>query len=406
MGAPVAAFVRPRVLVVMVEFTPVADSGARLHAHLLVEELAALSDLSLLVVGPQPPAVASYPITSKWHRVDNGRQLGRAIEFGVGFIRGQHVALHRSLRQGAAAALAHTAREFRPDVIVLQRPLYGPIIDVAKGFAPTIVDADEATSKVMRLVALHPPSQAARARALMEWLVYRRLEPSLARADEVWVSSDVEARELRRVDSGILTRTVPNAVDSAAFKRIRSQPLGSTGVAYVGTYDYPPNADAARWIIERLAPTLADRDLGVVQLIGREPTSTMRRLASRLPNVRILGEVDDPWTVVREAGVLIVPLRTGAGTRWKVLEAAVAGVPVVSTRFGVQGLALEPGVHYLQAESATAFSDAVERLRSDGTVVHAMTAAARRLVEAEYTHASVRAAMGTGLSARASSLAR
>ena len=392
-------FAKPRVLAVMVEFTARTDSGARLHTNLLLEELAAAADVTLLVVGPTPPAQVDYTLAERWYRVDNGRQLGRALEFGVAFIRGQHVVLHRSLRQGAANALAHAAGEIRPDAVVLQRPLYGPLIDVARRFAPTIVDADEATSKVMRLIALQPPSQSARARALMEWLVYRRLEPSLARADEVWVSSDVEARALRRIADGIRTRIVPNVIESSTFESVRSRPLGSSGAAYLGPYDYPPNAEAANWIIRELAPAFGERGLGVIDLIGRQPTRRMRRLASRQANIRILGETDDPWVLVRATGTLIVPLRAGAGTRWKVLEAAASEVPIVSTRFGVQGLELRPGVHYLAAESATQFTDAVERLKADPGLRRHVTGEARRLVETKYTRSVALAAVSAAVSA-------
>ena len=378
---------RPTVLAVMVELTARADSGARLHTRLLVEELAAQTDLTVLVVGPEPSDAVGSSIATRWHRVDNGRKAGRALEFGAAFLHGQHVVLHRALRQGATDALAASAHKIKPELIVLQRPLYGPLIHSARRFAPTIVDADESTTKMMRLIASSPPSQAARARALMEWLVFSRLERSLASADEVWVTSDVEAGELRRTAAGIRTRTVPNVIDSPSFEGVRARPLGAARAAYVGTYDYAPNAAAARWIIEEMAPVFAARGLGTVELIGRKPTARMRRLAARHANVHVTGEVDDPWSTVRAAGILIVPLRTGAGTRWKVLEAAAAEVPIVSTRFGVQGLGFTPGEHFLVAETANEYADAVERIRSDPDVRQTLTAQARHRVETRFSRA-------------------
>lgn len=389
---------RPRVLVAMIEFSERVDSGGRLHNRLLVEELSEIADVTLLVIGPEAPASVGDRARELWHPIDNRRRVHRAVEFLRGFQHGRPAVLQRSLQQGGADALRTTAQAVKPDLIVLQRPFYGPMLDVARRFAPTVIDADESTTKVMRMIAMRPPSQAARARALMEWLVFRRLERSLEHADEVWVTSDVEAKELRRTVSGVRTRVVPNVVDSAAYELVRQVPQGSTGAAFLGTYSYAPNEEAARWIITELAPVFAGRDLGVIDLIGRFPTARMVWLASTLAGVRVVGEVDDPWVAVRATGALVVPLRTGAGTRWKVLQAAVSEVPIVSTRFGVEGLDLEPGVHYLRAESAAQFADAVELLRGDPRRGQALVTAARRAVEVKYSRSAARAAMEASIS--------
>lgn len=389
----------PRVLVALAEYTERKDSGARLHTHLLIDTLSELGDVTILGIGPEPPVSTAGRARTIWHPIDNANRARRAIQFGRGLLLGRPAILQRSLDQGAAHALVAAAEEVAPDLIVLQRPFYGRMIDVARKMAPTVIDADESTAKVMRLVARHPPSERARARALLEWLVYRRLERSLARADEVWVSSDVEARELGRSVPGIRTRTVPNVVDTPSFKSVRGLPVGSSGASYVGIYSYPPNEQAARWIIERLAPVFASRGLGSIDLIGRLPTSRMRRLAANRPNVRILGEVGEPWPIVRQTGPLIVPLWTGAGTRWKVLEAAAGDIPIVSTAFGVQGLGMRAGIHYLPAESAPEFADATERLRVDAGLRDVLVSEARKLVEARYSRSVATAAISASLGA-------
>lgn len=389
---------RPRVLVVMVEYSERVDSGARIHDRVLVEELSEISDVTLLVIGPEPPAHIGGSAHELWHPIDNRRRAHRAVDFGRGFFSGRSAVLDRSLRQGGAGALARAARDVVPDVIVLQRPFYGPMIEIGRRFAPVVVEAGESTTKAMRMIALRPASQAARARALMEWLVFQRLEKSLRDADEVWVTSEVESRELQRAVPGVKTHVVPNVIDASAFEDVRRLPLGSTGASYVGTYSYAPNEEAACWIITELAPVFARRKLGVIDLIGRLPTDRMRRLAAAQTGVRVVGEVDEPWRAARASGALVVPLRTGAGTRLKVLEAGASEVPIVSTRFGVEGLDFEPGVHYLRAESAAQFADAVEQLRDDPQRGQALIEAARSAVEVKYSRSAARAAMAASIS--------
>ena len=47
---------------------------------------------------------------------------------------------------------------------------------------------------------------------------------------------------------------------------------------------------------------------------------------------------------------MVVPLRIGGGSRLKILEAMAAGLPVISTRVGAEGLELVPGEHYIAAD--------------------------------------------------------
>ncbi len=78
--------------------------------------------------------------------------------------------------------------------------------------------------------------------------------------------------------------------------------------------------------------------------------------------------------------VYIIPLRVGGGTRIKGYEAIALGRPVVSTTVGVEGLQLEPRRHYLAADTAGEFADAVTRLLGDATLRREIVTEARGVV--------------------------
>jgi glycosyltransferase involved in cell wall biosynthesis len=132
-------------------------------------------------------------------------------------------------------------------------------------------------------------------------------------------------------------------------------------------------------------------------LVGRDPTARMRRAAEAHPGARITGEVADPIAELRDAGILVVPLRSGAGTRVKILEAAAAGIPIVSTPFGVEGLALRDEVEVLLAHSPDALAAAVMRLHHDPPLRRRLSAAARDAVERLYSIEAGRRAMRAAL---------
>src|SRR5262249_27772554 len=82
-----------------------------------------------------------------------------------------------------------------------------------------------------------------------------------------------------------------------------------------------------------------------------------------------------------DAHVYMIPLRVGGGTRIKVYEAMAMGCPVVSTRIGVEGLPVEPDLHFLEADSAETIAHAVVSLLGSDTMRERISSAARRLVE-------------------------
>src|SRR4029077_19625151 len=97
------------------------------------------------------------------------------------------------------------------------------------------------------------------------------------------------------------------------------------------------------------------------------------------------GRVPDIAHLVAHSSVCVVPLRTGGGTRLKILEAMAVGTPVVATTKGAEGLAVTHGENILIADSPEAFSKEVLRVMDDFVLRARLAANARRLVERLYT---------------------
>src|SRR2546423_3850046 len=151
-----------------------------------------------------------------------------------------------------------------------------------------------------------------------------------------------------------------NAV--ATSPDLRSEPkAGSTlryRLVFVASMDYHANSDAAVNFAREVWPGIHERrpDL-VFTIVGRDPAPEVRQLAM-LPGIEVTGTVEDVRPYYHEALAAIVPLRVGGGSRLKVLEAMAAGVPVVSTTLGAEGLDVRNEKNILVANTNQELSDA------------------------------------------------
>ena len=158
---------------------------------------------------------------------------------------------------------------------------------------------------------------------------------------------------------------------------------------FVGSLGYRPNTDGLDWFVDRVLPELRRRRPTVSLRVVGSGLAADHRL-KRTDGVDIVGGVDDVGSELRRAGCVVVPLRWGAGTRIKILEAFAHRVPVVSTTLGAEGLGLEPGRQLLLADDEVGFGDAcITALGGDDTV-EAMVERAHRTFCTTYEESVVR----------------
>jgi O-antigen biosynthesis protein len=133
---------------------------------------------------------------------------------------------------------------------------------------------------------------------------------------------------------------------------------------FVGGFAHPPNADAVLFFCREVLP-LVKRVLPDVRvtIVGDNPPKVITELER--DDVVIAGWVPELSSLLNSHCVSIAPLRFGAGMKGKIAEALAAGLPVVTTSIGAEGMELENGETAMIADSPEAFADAVVRLCSD-----------------------------------------
>lgn len=198
------------------------------------------------------------------------------------------------------------------------------------------------------------------------------------RADAVVAANPDEVASLDHARARLLA----NAVDVAPVVS-RQDPAR---LMLVGRFTYQPNLEAARWFVDSVLPHLRDAVPAVtVALVGRHD-GALGDLDGR-PGVEVCGfvsELDEEWA---RATAMVAPVRTGTGTRIKIIEAFARGVPVVSTTRGCDGLAVADDRELLIADDPVDFAAACGSLLADPSRRERLTRAAADLVAREHSPA-------------------
>lgn len=202
-------------------------------------------------------------------------------------------------------------------------------------------------------------------------------------ANLVFVVSEQDSRYFSGLGAERVA-VVPNGVDCGAYETL---PTGREGSAplmlYVGALSWPPNIAAARSLVTDVLPLVRQRIPDArVRLIGRDPAAEVRALGDH-PGVELHDAVADLIPHLREARLLAVPLAVAGGTRLKILEAFAAGLPVVSSPIGCEGLPVSDGVH-LRIASGDRFARTVVETFEDVDGSTRRAAQARALVRARF----------------------
>jgi glycosyltransferase involved in cell wall biosynthesis len=269
---------------------------------------------------------------------------------------------------------------------------YLPIIHKALGSAPVVVDWHNIESELMSRYAgaEHNPIKRQAARRTAK-LIERSEDRLLDACSMHTVTSERERRMLLARRPGANIQVVPNGVDAIYYSSNEiAKATGRAGqnhskktIVFVGSMDYHANIDAVTWFSRTVWPRIAENYPDIhFTIVGRDPGIAVRSLAS--DRIHVTGTVDDVRPFYSSAVAAVVPIRSGSGTRLKILEAMAAGVPVVSTRLGAEGIDVEQDDHILLADTVPDMTAAIIRIISSPETRSRLIAAARNLVVDRY----------------------
>jgi glycosyltransferase involved in cell wall biosynthesis len=387
-----------RILLVSPGF-PVPGEAGSPRTFQLARELAARHAIDLLVVTPgaaaEPAMLGRYRGPESPFRAVSVAPVERDARTArhrlANAVRGDPWFATRRLRPAEHAAALRAVAAAARDCDVIWVDTLAMVQYAAGTGLPLVVDEVDYVGRLVGAEARFHPSRSGRLLGRLRASLVRRYERrTLRAAAAVVLISPVEATLLER-DLRVPVDVVRNGCDtdhfapSAGVRRLR----GAPSLLFVGNLAYGPNHDAARFIIDQLAPAVSNRFPDArIHVVG--PPADIAAPAGS--PVEVAGFVDDirPWYA--GADIFLCPLRFGAGLKNKVLEAAAMGCVIVASDVAVEGTGFRDGEHYVQAGTPQEYVERLSALLADADRRAALSAAARAAVVANYSWAQAGAA--------------
>jgi glycosyltransferase involved in cell wall biosynthesis len=223
-----------------------------------------------------------------------------------------------------------------------------------------------------------------------QWRKFAAFERTVFhQAGRVVAVTEDDARLLKRQFGVEQVDVVDNGIDfqwcaSARGDRQPNQYL------FLGSLDWRPNQDAVRCLLDDIVPRVNQQLPGArLLIVGRNPPSWLIRRVRQTAQVDLHADVPDVRPYLAESSAMIVPLRIGGGSRLKILEALAAGLPVISTAIGAEGLKLVAGEHYWQADTVDELVAATINCLCQPASANAVAQAGRLVVQLQYDWATL-----------------
>ena len=314
-----------------------------------------------------------------------------------GKLKDQAKRLGDVLRGVPLAVARNYLREYKEKVDALLRQDTYDIIKVELVFMEPYVNRELIRPEVTKVVLVeidiafvrahreslqsHPPLK------YFQYLQYRLLRRyechAWKRVDRIVAVSDVDKKAIVSYDPSLKVWVVPNPVDTDYYRPTAEINVGRE-LLFLGGLDFAANYDGLLFFLRTIFPLiLKEAPDALLTVVGRHSEEQRKRVQS-FSNVNFVGYAEDIRPYLDKANVFVVPLRIGGGTRVKILTAMAAGLPVVSTSIGSEGIEAAPEKEIILADNPEDFARGTLRLFEERELAETLQACGRKLVEERY----------------------
>lgn len=382
-----------------------AQSGYAVRIQTIGEAIASRADLRFLVLAQYPDATAEAATKARFSADFVPAQIGSkwlrgAIQLrAVAASRSRWVEKYRS-GSNRTAALSAIAK-FDPDYVIAGSIAFWELLR-SYGVPANRIVVDHHNVESENYARMRASRRGfGWLAAAADLKALRNAETRCRAAADHWAVSQSDADTLTEL-LGAATHSVPNIAKREMFSQspAGTEPDAPPVLAYMGNYHYYPNVEAVFALCDVLRVLRARGVVAEAIATGLGATAAMHK-AAKAVNLTLPGFVVDLEPLLSRFTLLVAPIRSGAGTKLKILEALAMGLPVVTTPRGAEGIPIAEEAIGVVADETNALADAVQDLLSDREALYAMGQRARSWARNHAAPAVLNAAVEARLDALA-----
>lgn len=194
----------------------------------------------------------------------------------------------------------------------------------------------------------------------------------------------------RQIGSPEKIEVVANGVDAEWFAQKKRQLPEEPTVLSVGTFKWLPNVEAVTFLVKEVWPLIKAKVPNArLWIVGNAPTKEVLAFQDKDPLIKVTGGIPDIRDAFKGAQMLLAPVFSGKGTRYKILEAMASETPIVATPIAVEGLGVAHDKEVLISSTAEGLADQTVALLQDKTKREQLARNGRQFVVRNYDWQSI-----------------
>lgn len=192
--------------------------------------------------------------------------------------------------------------------------------------------------------------------------------------------SDDDARRFKALGITKPMRTIPFGIDLSEYPQSASEAIPELALFHLGAMDWGPNQEGIDWFLNEVWPMVhAEFPALKLYLAGRNMSDDL--LNRQVPNVQMVGEVENAKNFMISKAIMIVPLLSGGGIRVKIIEGLALGKAIISTSLGAEGIGCTSGEELIVADTPQQWLEGIRSLVNDAQKLKHMKMRGMQLAE-------------------------
>ncbi len=219
------------------------------------------------------------------------------------------------------------------------------------------------------------------------------------KAKKVIAVSEADKNKMQKLVSGLDVDVVPNGAGEDLIGVWNNRkPEKTPTIFFQANFDWLQNIEAGKILAEKVFPLIRKRiSKAQCWIVGQKVAEKLGDLKGEglklidLSSSDINGVVD----AYRRATVFVAPLEGPGGTRLKILASMAAGVPVITTKVGIEGIDAKDWEEVLIADDWKKMAETTVDLLKNKNLYNKISKSARKLIEDRYSYKSIAETLNT-----------